>query len=155
MHSSISINEIADYVIQNYPGTLMNTNWGERGLFYNPGGKLPKGIYLLTFKEHDSPNDSASNINRGGLYRLNLGISKQSFTKLFGAIPQRPLAGQIVQTGHNFQEIDIITPHPVYGWMAWIAVINPSEETFNVLKPLIEESYRAAVKKWKQRTKGL
>lgn len=38
-------------------------------------------------------------------------------------------------------EKNIILPHPVYAWMAWISVINPTKETFDKLKPLINESF--------------
>ena len=55
---------------------MVDHNWGEMGVFYNPGKKLPKGIYILTFKEKDGPNDKASNVDRKGVFRLNLGISK-------------------------------------------------------------------------------
>ncbi len=149
--SNISIPDILDYAITTFPGTCSNTNWGERGIFYNPDASLPKGIYLLTIKEKDGPNDSASQINRGELFRLNLGISKASFIELFGDIPPRPAAGNTVNTGHNFQDLDSITPHPVYGWMSWIAVLNPSQETFDSLKPLLHEAYAAATKKWQKK----
>ena len=142
--SQLKIEEIIDYTTSNYEGVVEDRNWGERGLFYNPEGKLPKGIYILTFKEKDGPNDKASNVNRTGVYRLNLGISKQTFKDLFGEIPKRPLAGQIVDTGHDFEILDEIMPHPVYGWMSWIGVLNPSNTTFNKLKPLIDEGIELA-----------
>ncbi|WP_330571520.1 DUF6194 family protein [Hominisplanchenecus murintestinalis] len=34
-----------------------------------------------------------------------------------------------------------MVPHPVYAWMAWICALNPSEQTFEELKPYIQESY--------------
>ena len=146
--SHLSIEDIVEYTTSNYAGVIVENNWGERGLFYNPEGKLPKGIYILTFKEKDGPNDKASNVNRPGVYRLNLGISKQTFKNLFGEIPKRPLAGQIVNTGHNFEELDKIMPHPVYGWMSWIGILNPSKSTFNKLKPLINEGVELAKNKY-------
>ena len=142
--SQLKIEEIIDYTTSNYEGVVEDRNWGERGLFHNPEGKLPKGIYILTFKEKDGPNDKASNVNRTGVYRLNLGISKQTFKDLFGEIPKRPLAGKIVDTGHDFEILDEIMPHPVYGWMSWIGVLNPSNTTFNKLKPLIDEGIELA-----------
>jgi hypothetical protein len=122
-------------------------------LFYNPGNLFPKGVYLLSFKGKDGPNDSASNVNRPSIYRLNLGIARATFIEIFGSLPQRPPAGQVVQTGHDFQQLDKIMPHPVYGWLAWIGVLNPSPVTFEKLKPLIEEAYRLAVKKFDKRLK--
>ncbi|QRH03634.1 hypothetical protein JQC75_08945 [Shewanella litorisediminis] len=150
----MQIEEIFDYCIKEYNGLVLDKNWGERGVFYNPGKVLPKGIYVLTIKEKDGPNDKASNVNRENVYRLNLGLSKASFVKLFGPPPQRPSAGSIVYTGHNFEALNEITPHPVYGWMSWVAVLNPSVETFERLKPLISEAVALAKLKFEKKAKN-
>lgn len=152
--SSLSIDNVLTYTTSNYEGVIVDKNWGEKGLFYNPDGKLPKGIYILTFKEKDGPNDKASNINRPGVYRLNLGISKQTFSNMFGEIPKRPSAGKIVDTGHHFESLDEIMPHPVYGWMAWVSVLNPSKSTFEKLKPLIHEGIELAKIKYAKKVKA-
>lgn len=151
MNGSLSIDEIIDAVTGECSGVAVNTNWGERGLFYNPDGRLPKGIYLLTFKEKDGPNDKASAIDRGGIYRLNLGIGKARYQSLFGAVPARPAAGEVVDTGHDFQAIDVIMPHPVYAWMSWIGVLNPGQATFDTLLPMIRDSVESARVKYEKR----
>lgn len=66
---TIGIEEVSGYVTSTYRDVVPGVNWGERALFYNPGQFLAKGVYLLTFKEHDGAHDSASRINRGGVYR--------------------------------------------------------------------------------------
>ena len=149
----VSIDDIIDYVIARHDGVVVGHNWGERGLFYNPGNQLPKGVYILTFKEKDGLNDKASYVDRSGVYRLNLGISRATFVQMFGAIPKRPAAGRTVATGHDFQKLAEIMPHPVYGWMAWIAVLNPSPSTFEALRPLIEEGVALARQKFNSRAK--
>ncbi len=147
------IEDIIDYVLSTYDGLVVDRNWGERGLFYNPHRTLPKGVYLLTFKERDGANDSASNVNREGVFRLNLGISKETFREMFGSMPSRPPAGQHIAGPWDFQALDVITPHPVYGWMAWTAVLSPSVKTFEALKPLIGEGYELAVQRFRRRKK--
>jgi hypothetical protein len=101
----ISIQEVIAYSLDTFPGLIEDRNWGERSLFYNPDRQLPKGTYFLTIKESDGANDSASRI-RPGDYRLNVGISKVAFTDRFGAVPARPAAGGVVQTGHYFSQPD-------------------------------------------------
>ncbi|WP_330548566.1 DUF6194 family protein [Bacilliculturomica massiliensis] len=44
-----------------------------------------------------------------------------------------------------------ILPHPVYAWMGWICSLNPSEKTFEELKPLIQEAFEYAKEKYKKR----
>ena len=141
-------------VQNNFKGLVKNKNWGEIGLFYNPENRLSKGVYLLTFKEKDGANDKASNTNRENVYRMNLGISKESFFQLFGTKPKRPKAGQIIDMPYDFSELNRVMPHPVYGWMNWICVLNPTRKTFNKLFPLIEEGYSLALKKYEKKITG-
>lgn len=144
-------NEIFQYCLENLEGTVLGKNWGERGIFYNPDNVLKCGVYVLTIKEKDGSNDKSSNCNREGVFRVNLGIKKNTFKEMFGFIPKRPSAGNIVDMDYNFTALDEIIPHPVYSWMAWISVLNPSKDTFEELKPLIQESYNYAKEKYKKR----
>ena len=146
----MKIESIIEHCLEAHEGCVEGANWGERGVFYNPDGSRPKGIYILTFKEKDSPNDNASKIDRGGIYRLNLGVPKPAFLEMFGETPRRPAAGETISGDFDFQRLDTITPHPVYGWMSWLAVLNPSAETFETLKPLIGQTYTLAKRKWRK-----
>jgi len=144
----ITKEEIISLIINKYPGLVVNRNWGETGLFYNPKNKLKKGIYLLTFKEKDGANDKSSNLDRHGFFRLNLGITKKTFLEMFNYNPKRPSAGGVVDMNYDFSKENMIMPHPIYAWMSWVCVINPSEITFNKLLPLIEEGYKLALEKY-------
>ncbi len=147
---SVTIEEIATYVVQTFPDVYEDRNWGERALFYNPRRQLPKGVYFLTFKEKDGANDRASKIGQGE-YRLNVGISRRAFVASFGNVPARPPAGGVVAGDHDFSRLDVVTPHPVYGGMCWIAVKSPSAATFEALKPALAEAYEIAKKKFEMR----
>lgn len=143
--------EIIQYCLENLSGTVLTESWGERGIFYNPEGKLKRGIYTLTIKEKDGSNDKASNLDRLGIYRVNLALKKPTFKKLFTDIPKRPDAGGVVEMPYNFQETNIILPHPVYAWMSWICMLSPDENGFEQLKPYIQESYQLALEKYKKK----
>jgi hypothetical protein len=45
----------------------------------------------------------------------------------------------------DFTALDILTPHPVYGWMGWAAIINPSADSMLALRPLIAMAYDKAL----------
>ncbi|RRD38431.1 hypothetical protein EII29_10340 [Leptotrichia sp. OH3620_COT-345] len=140
--------DILKYCLENLKGTVLINSWGERGVFYNPNNKLKRGIYILTIKEKDGENDKSSDLNRENIYRVNLGIRKNTFKKMFGSIPKRPDKGGIVNMNYDFSIIDRIVPHPVYAWMSWICILNPSEKTFEKLKPLIYEAYEYVKEKY-------
>lgn len=148
MSQSVTVEQMIERITRRYDGLVVAQNWGETGLFYNPDNRLPKGVYFLTFKEKDGPNDKSSNINRDGVYRINLGIEKATFTQLFGALPARPSAGGVVDMAYDFAMVDKIMPHPVYAWFAWVVLLSPSEESYKQLVPLIEEGYKIAVRRY-------
>ncbi len=143
--------EILRHCLAHLEGTVLVESWGERGVFYNPGGVLKRGVYVLTVKEKDGANDKASNLNRPGVYRVNLGLRRETYRRLFGPAPARPPKGGAVDVPVDFTALDVLIPHPVYAWMGWIAVLNPSAETFEIMKPLIQESYEFAKEKFARR----
>lgn len=84
--------------------------------------------------------DNASNLDRPGVYRLNIGISKETFARLFGE-----------ESEHDFTALDRPMPHPVYGRNHFVCVLNPSEATFESVKPLPAEAYQIAVNRLERR----
>ena len=139
--------DILSYCLSHLQETVLIESWGERGVFYNPGHRFKRGIYVLTVKEKDGPNDRASRLDRPGVFRVNLGVGKDTFRRLFGLQPARPPRGGVIGMDVDFSAQDVLLPHPVYGWMSWLCVLNPSPDMFETLKPLIEEAYRLAREK--------
>jgi hypothetical protein len=142
---------IARYITSTFAEVHPVAAWGETSFFYNPGQRLPRGIYFATVKEKDGPNDQASDLGRPGVFRLNIGIRRPTWRILFGPQPARPAAGGVVGTGHDFTALDQLMPHPVYGWMSWVSVLNPSDATFETVKPLLAEAHDLAVAKFAKR----
>lgn len=147
----ITPEQILQYCLEILNGTVLVESWGEKGIFYNPNGMLKRGVYVLTVKEKDGDNDKGSKLDREGMYRVNLGVRRDTFLKMFGTVPPRPPKGGIVDMPYDFMETDKIIPHPVYAWMSWICALNPSESTFEKLKLLINEAYEYAKEKYAKR----
>lgn len=143
--------DILEYCLKALEGTVCISSWGERGIFFNPGNTLKRGVYVLTVKEKDGENDSASCLCREGVYRVNLGVRKSTFTEMFGDIPKRPARGCTVDMNCDFSLTDTLLPHPVYAWIAWICILTPSPESFEKLKPLIKEAYALSAEKFRKR----
>jgi len=78
--------------------------------------------------------DKASNLDRPGVFRLNIGVSKETFAKQFGT-----------EGEYDFAALDRILPHPVYGRNHFVSVLNPSDSTFEVIKPLLSEAHGIAM----------
>ncbi|MFA6915313.1 MAG: DUF6194 family protein [Parachlamydiales bacterium] len=144
---TISPSFISNYLLTNFADIVVINSWGETSFFYNPGNLSPRGTYFCTIKDHDGENDKASALHRDNFFRLNFGISKLSFLELFKSIPKRPPKGGIITGTYDFTEPDTLYPHPVYGWMCWVAITNPSERSFKELEGLLLESYQLVLHK--------
>ena len=53
----------------------------------------------------------------------------------------------MIKGDYDFTELDKVMPHPIYGWMTWVCVLNPTLKTIELMETqgLFEEAYQAAV----------
>jgi hypothetical protein len=142
---------ISHYLLKTFNDLNTVNAWGEISFFYNPRNQKPRGTYFCTIKEHDGENDKASALHRKDTFRLSFGISKPSFLRLFGSIPRRPSKGHTIQGLYDFTQLDTLYPHPIYGWMCWVAIINPSEHSFKQLEKTLHESYGLVLQKHRKK----
>jgi hypothetical protein len=128
------------------PGTV-DIAVGDTFFIYDPDRNLPdkQQLPFATIVTKDYGDfDNASNLNREGVFRLNVGVSRDTFRSLFDD-----------DATYDFTALDRLMPHPVYRRQSWICVLNPSAETFEQLKPLLREAYEIAVARvtrWQART---
>jgi hypothetical protein len=80
--------------------------------------------------------DNRSHLDREGVFRLNIGVSKETFDSLFGE-----------QKGHDYAALDTLIPHPVYAEQHWVSILNPSDATYNSLRPLLDEAYAIGLRR--------
>ncbi|MEE9327021.1 MAG: DUF6194 family protein [Cocleimonas sp.] len=124
------------------------SSWGETSLFYNPQNKLPNGVYFCAIKEKDGGNDKSSDLSRKNIFRLSIGIPKNDYIAEFGDKPKPPEKGGIVTTGHDFTQVDVLMPHPIYAWMSWVCILSPSRNNFENILPLINKAHANAMIKF-------
>lgn len=114
---------------------------------------LPSGdTFFFTDPKHYFPfatlifgddHDQASNLSRPGVFRLNVGVGKETFRSLF---PDPNAA-------HDFAALDRVMPHPVYAAQYFVCVLNPSDATFERhVRPLLEEAYALSVERYGKRS---
>ena len=139
---------ITAYVAETCPGTDVVTGTdgiaaGDTFFIYDPDRNLQdkQRFPFATIVTKDYGDfDNASNLNREGVFRLNVGVSRETFRSLFGD-----------DGTFDFTALDRLMPHPVYGRQSWICVLNPSAETFERVKPLLREAYEIAVARRRRR----
>jgi Family of unknown function (DUF6194) len=117
--------------------------WGDHFYFYDPDRVLEptRKFPFATIVIKDYPGfDEASNLNRPGIYRLNIGVSRPTFDRLFEP-----------DATHDFTQLDRLIPHPVYAKNRWVSVLNPSQSTLESLQPLLVEAHGIARARYERR----
>ncbi len=135
---------ITKYILETFDGTSVVTAAGNSFFFYDQDNKVPFAT-IVTNNEYDD----VSGLDRPSVFRLNIGIGKQTYGTLFETATAD---GEEIEPGRgcNFTELDRLMPHPVYGRMYWVCVLNPETATFEAVKPLLAEAYEIAVKKFER-----
>jgi hypothetical protein len=117
--------------------------------FYAPGHGLPvdRRLPFATLVTSDK-HDRASNLHRPGVFRLNVGVSAETFRSLFGELPPSKGGPYEPITGYDFTVLDTLLPHPVYGRLHWLCVLSPSPETFERVRGLLAEAHEIAAERY-------
>ena len=128
-----------DVVVASEENGAPEIAWGDSFFIYDPDRNLPdsRRFPFATIVTKDYTGfDDLSKLDRPGVFRLNVGVSKETFDRLFGS-----------GVDHDFTALDTLMPHPVYGINHFVCVLNPSDTTFESVKPLLKEAYEIAVRR--------
>ena len=139
-HKTVDATTIAEYIADTFAGVETTDNWGYKFFFYGPDRKLP----FATIATADYQYDHISNLDRPGVFRLNIGVSRQTFQSLFGA-------SKVDVSAYDFTVLDEIMPHPEYAAQNFVCVLNPGETTFEKVQALLAEAYDLAVRRHSKR----
>jgi len=120
--------EITSWITTTYPETVIAQAMG--ATFFSLDDKhWPNFVTIVTTDEHDM--GTPSNLAREGVFRLNIGVGRETFQRLVGSMRDP-----------DYAAVDQVLPHPVYARQRWLAILNPRRQTFDeTVKPLIAEAH--------------
>ena len=118
-------------------------SWGDVFLYVAPDGKLPSGQPFATIVTKDYPGEPSAGLDRPGAFRANIDAGRSR-----GAAA--PDADQAVDASAS----DQLMPHPVYGELGWVAVVNPGDRTREQVMALLRAAHQAAWARWRRRHDG-
>ena len=134
---------VVDYITKTFPGVETTNAFGYTLFFYQSDRKLP----FATLISSDNDYDRISNLDRPGVFRLNIGIGKKAFQSLFGT-------AKVDLSSYDFTALDVIMPHPDYAQQHFICVLSPGEATFESIRALLAEAYEIAIRGYTRRNKN-
>ncbi|MGD9481781.1 DUF6194 family protein [Streptomyces sp. TRM70308] len=122
------------------PGSdLPELTWGDAFFYYAPDGRMPKGVQPYgTIVTKNYPDDTASDLDPPGRWRVNVHVDRATFQELTGEEPRS------IRRPHDHAAADSVMPHPVYGALGWVSVVNPGERTTDTVVRLLRTAHRAA-----------
>lgn len=144
----MDLDAIVAYLTRSFDGMDITEDAGSLFFSYspNPEVRLDGWQPFATLVVSDR-YDRVSDLDRPGVFRLNVGVSPDTYRTLFGAHAATPA------TEYDFTTLDRLMPHPEYAQMSWICVLSPSEDTFKTVQPLLEEAHKLAVRRYEARVK--
>lgn len=134
---------LIDYITNTFPGVETTFAFGYTFFFYRSERNLP----FATLISADNEYDRVSNLDRPGVFRLNIGISKQTFQSLFGTT-------KVDLNSYDFTALDVMMPHPEYAPQHFICVLSPGKATWERTRLLLAEAYELAARRYARRNKN-
>lgn len=120
-------------------GDFPEPAWGDAFFYYAPDGQLPgNGQPYGTIVTKDYPDDAASDLDPPGRWRVNIHVAPATFQELTGEEPRS------LRRPRDHTAADSVMPHPVYGALGWISVVNPGERTTDTVVQLLRGAHDAA-----------
>jgi len=129
-------------IVEIWPETDVVEALGAAFFSLDPEKHWPNFATIVTTDEHDE--GTPSQLSRPGVFRLNLGVGRETFERLVGSA-----------VDPDYAAFDRLLPHPVYAKQLWISILNPSDETFReVVLPLLTEAHDRLAAQRARRTAG-
>lgn len=131
---------LTSYIAGTFKDVETTVNLGYTFFFYKDDDMHPFATIASTGNEYEK----ISALDRPGVYRLNIGLSRETFQSMYGK-------GKVDVCPYDFTALDTIMPHPEYSSQFFICVLSPSETTFEKTRPMLDEAYDVAVKRYNKR----
>ncbi|MFE3323360.1 DUF6194 family protein [Streptomyces sp. NPDC059176] len=120
--------------------------WGDAFFYYAPDGQMPRSVQPYgTIVTKDYPDDTGSDLDPTGRWRVNIHVGRAGFQSLTGEDPRR-LSGC-----YDYAATDAVMPHPVYGALGWVCVVNPGDGSRDVVVRLLRDAHDAARARFERR----
>jgi hypothetical protein len=120
--------------------------WGDSFFYYDPDNRAENRRHPFTtiVTKDYTGFDEASDLDRPGIYRLNIAAGRSAFRDLLGFSPNQHTE-RAAEFDHT--RLDVLLPHPVYAPQGWVSILNPGERTFEQAKVLIAGARDLAAKR--------
>ena len=117
--------------------------WGDWFFYYDPeGSETNRQLPFATVVCSDYPGwDTQSQLDREGVYRLNVAVGRTAYERLIG---HSPAAHAEHSADYDYTELDVLLPHPIYAVQGWVSILNPGPRTAALAQHLVADAHELA-----------
>lgn len=120
-------------------GVEREDSWGY-SMFYMGNERM---IPFVSIAASDNEYDSVSDLARAGVFRLNIGVGRERFQRLFpNGVP----------ADVDYAALNVVLPHPQYVAQNYVCILNPQGPMVEETKALITEAHRIVSARAARRT---
>jgi len=120
-----------DAFLMELPNVQREENFGYSFFFVGDDHRLP----FVTIPDSDNDYDDVSYLNREDVFRLNIGVSKETFNNLIVDLMDESI---------DYSMLNIFLPHPQYSQQHFVCILNPIDDNAKITKQLIVEAHSIA-----------
>lgn len=114
--------------------------WGDYFFYYSPDGQVPRNEQpYATVVTKNYPDDTQSALDAPDRWRVNVHVGRAVFGELTADSPS------------DFAATDVFLPHPVYGALGWVSVVNPGERTTAKVLDALRTAHEDARRRFERR----
>lgn len=118
-------------------GAFPELAWGDKFFYYSPSGTVPQNVQPYgTIVVKDYPDEPVADLAPDRA-RVNMQVDRDTFVRLIGVEPRS------LGDGYDYSTADQFFPHPAYGPMSWVSVIEPTT-TMDAALELLRTAHAAA-----------
>ena len=131
--------------VEQFVTTLDNVqreeNYGYAFFFVGEDHRVP----FVSLSDSDNEYDKVSNLNRDGVFRINIGVSRETFDSLVGDSTAENI---------DYSALSVFLPHPEYAKQHFVCILNPAQDNVETTKKLIVEAHSIAAARLRRTSKG-
>ena len=117
--------------VENMDNVQREENFGYKFFFVGDDHRRP----FVTLADSDNDYDHVSNLDREGVFRINIGVSRETFTSLLADSPSQDI---------DYSVLDVFLPHPDYSKQHFVCILNPQENAARTRELMVEAHAIAA-----------
>lgn len=126
---------MTQYELESFTAALENVqrddSYGYAMYFVGDDHTVP----FVSFVDADNEYDTVSDLNREGVFRVNIGVGRELYDEL---------AGTRSVDDMDFTELNVFLPHPHYAKQTFVCILNPEDVNENITIEAIAQAHALA-----------